>query len=94
MEYAGTPINKANAPKDWKEQLTKILADLVKEGINHNDIKHTEVLVKDGKIYLIDFGWMSRGDDWSCGQGFSKREKPWHEFHDYTAMARITKYLT
>jgi tRNA A-37 threonylcarbamoyl transferase component Bud32 len=94
MEYVGTCINKTNAPKDWREQLERILAALDKEEIKHNDIKHTEVLIKNSKLHLIDFGWMSRGDDWSCGQGFNKRTKPCHRFHDHTAMARITKHLT
>ncbi len=94
MEYVGTPISKANAPTDWVKQLQEILADLKKENIRHNDIKRTELLVKDGKLYLIDYGWASRGNDWSCGQGFNALTKPCHIYHDNTALRRITQSLT
>ena len=39
-----------------------------------------------GKIHLIDFGWMSIENDWSCRQGFDSRIKPCHLFHDNTAL--------
>ncbi len=93
MEHVGTRITKTNTPNDWRDQLQQILTDLSKEGIKHNDIKSTEILVKAGKLYLIDFGWASKGGDWSCGQGFDARIKPYHKFHDHTAMERITNYL-
>ena len=93
MEYVGERINKNNAPENWEEQLQKILDDLRSEEIQHNDIKPTEVLVKDGKIHVIDFGWATKGTDWSCGQNFDAREKPCHKFHDTEAISRIAKHL-
>ena len=93
MEYVGVPINRNNAPKDWRAQLSSILSDLAKENIKHNDIKNAEVLVKAGKLYLIDYGWSSKGNDWSCGQGFSSKQKPCHEFHDHSAISRIARSL-
>ncbi len=93
MQYVGIPITRQNAPQDWKEQLQRILADLKKENIRHNDIKRTEVLVKAGQLFLIDYGWTSRGNDWSCGQGFDARVKPCHNYHDQAAMHRISQHL-
>lgn len=93
LEYIGPRINPNNVPKDWKEQLTKILADLQKEGICHNDIKIPELLVKDDKLYLVDYGWASLEQDWSCGGKFNKKIKPAHCFHDHTAIERIEKGL-
>ncbi len=93
MSYVGNPITKSNAPQDWVAQLEKILNDLEKEDIKHNDIKKGEVLVYNGKLYLVDYGWSSKGNDWSCGGIISKKPKPCHSFHDHTAIKRIEKYL-
>lgn len=93
MTFVGHRINKQNAPENWRQQLTKILQDLRKDGICHNDIKGDEVLVKGGKLYLIDYGWMSIGQDWSCGGKFDKKMKPYHDFHDHSAISRISKKL-
>jgi hypothetical protein len=93
LRYAGTPISRGNAPEDWREQMNIIMADLKKENILHNDIKWTEVLVFNGKISLIDYGWASMGDDWSCGKKFNGCVKPSHHFHDHTAIQRIAKRL-
>lgn len=93
MTDVGRPINKQNAPSDWICQLQKIIDTLHNENIYHNDIKKGEVLVKDGKISLIDYGWMSIGNDFSCGRLFNGKTKPVHVFHDETAIERILKAL-
>lgn len=71
MTYCGDRITKENAPSDWKEQMQKILLDMESIGLNHNDIKPEEVLVKDEKLYLCDWGWSSLGDDCSFGGRFN-----------------------
>ena len=59
IDYAGANINVQNCPDNWEEQIDIILNDLKMENIKHNDIKLDEILVKDNKIYLIDYGWCS-----------------------------------
>lgn len=93
MSYVGERISKDNKPEDWELQFKNILDCLERMNIKHNDIKYEEILVKDNKIYLIDFGWMNTNDDWSCNQGFNNRVKPYHFFHDHTALERIRKEL-
>lgn len=94
MTYVGQQINNNNAPSDWIKQLQAIMDQLKFLHIKHNDVKETEVMIMDNKVYLIDFGWMSVLEDWSCGQGFDKRIKPCHEFFDETCLDRIKKVVT
>ena len=56
----GNVLNISNLPQNWKEQITNIYLILKKEQIYHNDIKIDNFTVKDGKIFLIDFGWASQ----------------------------------
>lgn len=57
MSYCGVPINNYNKPLDYRIQLINILKTLKKYNIQHNDIKKREILIKNDKIYLCDFGW-------------------------------------
>lgn len=57
MEYVGEPISKKNLPSDWKVQIKNISSELNKLSIIHRDIKKENILVKNNKIFLIDFGW-------------------------------------
>ena len=70
-EYYGKRLSITNKPNDWKEQLVNILTILKnKYGWKNNDIKPTEILVNsNGKIGIVDFGWVSYNDDMSCGIG-------------------------
>ena len=56
-EYVGEKINKYNIPIDWEKQRDEIISILEKYNCRHNDIKPDEIIVYDGKIKLIDFGW-------------------------------------
>ena len=56
-EYVGEKINKYNIPLDWEKQRDEIISILEKHNCRHNDIKPDEIIVYDGKIKLIDFGW-------------------------------------
>ena len=64
MSYAGEPINE-DIPADAMSQCLDILDDMKSLNMKHNDIKPQEVLVKDGRIHLCDFGWCSIEDDLS-----------------------------
>lgn len=56
MEHCGEPL-EGNIPTDWNEQLSEILSDLKTNNILHRDIRLDNLTVKNGLIYLIDFGW-------------------------------------
>ena len=55
LENIGERINSKNAPRDWKEQLIKILDIFKNERIQHRDLKIDEILVCKSKIKIIDF---------------------------------------
>lgn len=55
MDYMGQVITKATVPSDWEDQIKYIIRILELLKVSHNDIKIEEILVKDGKINLIDF---------------------------------------
>lgn len=65
--YCGERVSKNNIQKDYKIQAEKILSDLKKLNIKHNDIKKNEIFVKNNKIYLVDFGWISIKNNFNCG---------------------------
>lgn len=64
MSYCGDPLTKKNLPKDWKKQCAEIENALYKHDIYLQDLTeivkdkqvHKNILVKDGVIYVIDFG--------------------------------------
>lgn len=55
MDYMGEPVAKTTIPKDWMKQVIYIIEQLKLLGVSHNDIQSGEILVKNGKINLIDF---------------------------------------
>ena len=62
LTYCGEQITADNAPDDWEKQIEHILNGLTTKNCSHNDIKPTELLVRDNKRYLIDFGWATKLD--------------------------------
>ena len=57
MTYVGNRLSKKNIPSDWEPQIRDIADGLERYRCSHNDIKVDEVMVKDGRISVIDFGW-------------------------------------
>ena len=58
-KYAGEPVIASTLPDDWEQQRDHILVTLKTANCRHNDIKPSEILVQEGTIRLIDFGWAS-----------------------------------
>lgn len=57
VEDCGEMLTIDNLPKDWKEQLVQIIFELKEYNVEHRDIKPDNLMIKDGIIKLIDFGW-------------------------------------
>lgn len=53
----GSPLTVDNLPENWVEQLAEILLHLKRAKVRHRDIRPDNLMVKDGVIKLIDFGW-------------------------------------
>lgn len=80
--YCGEPLTKENCPQNALIQVQKILKDLERKRVKHNDIirndkymKKCELLVMNKKVYLCDFGWASIDNDFSCQQHNIKNVK-------------------
>lgn len=59
MEDAGERISSKNVPDDAIDQVNRIFDDLESIKLHHDDLRTQELLVKDGKITLCDWGWCS-----------------------------------
>ena len=89
--YCGEEVNSDNIPHDYLTQINSILIDLKKHNIKHNDIKINEILIKDNKIHLCDFGWASINDDFSLGINISKTKKPYGIIKDSNIIHTLDK---
>ena len=89
--YCGEEVNSDNIPHDYLTQINSILIDLKKHKIKHNDIKINEILIKDNKIHLCDFGWASINDDFSLGINISKIKKPYRIIKDSNIINTLDK---
>jgi hypothetical protein len=93
IEDCGQPLIIDNLPLDWKEQLIQIILELKAHNIQHRDIRPDNLMIKDGIIKLIDFGWSRFYDDVpdeppSC---LGYPYKPSYGFDDSFSMRKIIK---
>jgi tRNA A-37 threonylcarbamoyl transferase component Bud32 len=64
MENVGTLMtDKTLVPHDFEKQLDEILKQLIANNCQHNDLNVQNFLVKNEKLYLIDFGWSTYVND-------------------------------
>jgi tRNA A-37 threonylcarbamoyl transferase component Bud32 len=64
MENVGElMLTRDMLPVDYSDQLDFILQKLIENNCQHNDLNVQNFLVKDCKLYLIDFGWSTFIDD-------------------------------
>jgi hypothetical protein len=89
MNHCGVPITRKNKPVDVVNQFKKIINDMLLLNITHNDIKSFELLVKNNKLYLCDYGWASINNNHSCGINIWHGVKPRGYLNDNTALYRI-----
>jgi len=97
MEYCGEQVSEENLPKDWREQAKEILDGLKKYGCSHNDIKPSELMVKDGKVYLIDFGWATTigeeiPDNFPTALGADYRKSTEEINDEYSLMKSLSQF--
>lgn len=78
MTYVGEPVRQYNLPADWPEQAERILRVLRDHSCCHNDIKCDNLMVLEGRLYLVDFGWATDAGEaipshWPTGIGRQHR---------------------
>ena len=79
MRHMGQRVDKYTLPENFKAQMQKILNDMNSLRIRHNDIVtkyRTDLMVRDGRLGLIDFNYGSIGGDFSCGSKLIPRKVP------------------
>lgn len=63
MEFKGKHLKKDSLPEDYEQQKEEILEGLSAIGKVHRDITPSNLVIHDGVIILIDFGWASLVED-------------------------------
>lgn len=57
IEHCGVSLGVDNLPEDYLDQFNEILNALDKAGVVHRDVRLDNLMLKDGIIKLVDFGW-------------------------------------
>ena len=66
--------------------------DLERLNIQHNNMKIDQVLVKNNKIYLVDFSWESIKDNFNCGIKIDNRKKPFITHNDNNLIRYLDEF--
>jgi len=100
MTYVGEKVNKENIPLDYDIQMNQILTDMESMGVKHNDMiypcsaesynKH-EVMVLNGRLSIVDFGWATINDSVPCGVSTKKFVPNWNPCPDKTILQVLKK---
>ena len=105
IDDCGDILKTTNKPKDWKKQLLEIQRDLKSCGVVHRDIRPNNLLVKDGVVKLIDFGWarleIEQDTDVPTPEGLCSVQlptvtrwyKPYEGFSDKFSIKKIIKEI-
>ena len=94
IEDCGEPMTVLNTPDDWEDQLKEIVSDLKHFGVIHRDIRPDNLMVKNGVIMLIDFGWAcEEGDETPAPECLGFPYKPSWGFDDAFSMRKVIKEL-
>ena len=89
LNYCGELLSLLNKPIDLEEQYNNIINDLESVNIQHNDIKNTELLIKDNKLFICDFGWASINNNHNCNIGLWSGDKPYGYINDRYALCNL-----
>lgn len=94
LENVGEHVTSKNIPENWEHQIEEIRRSLKVAGVVHRDIRPDNFTVKNGWLYLIDFGWAMFNSEkpWgptSIGDAY-KDPKGWND--DYS-LDMIIKYF-
>jgi len=88
--YVGEPVSQDNLPANWEHQAEQILSALSDHQCSHNDIKCDNIMVLEGRLSLVDFGWSTQMNEpipieWPQGIGRQHRLGI-HQFNDRHAI--------
>lgn len=90
MTFSGNRVDKNNIPDDFDEQILEIALSLDKFKIIHRDIKQQNLLVKNNRLILIDFGWAIHADTHSpCPQDQEQSIPKENIYNNLTALRNI-----
>lgn len=95
IEHCGEPLGAHNVPDNWLQQLEEILEELDSCGIVHRDVRLDNLMVRDGTVRLVDFGWARlKGElDGKHPDLLGYPNRCPLGFNDRYSMSRIIKHL-